>query len=214
MSFLGRLMTLYPAFNLAVVAACVVGFAKSPGMPWLVAVLAALYLLPVAAFRLHGLFFPLKPGASKISKPGYSPWWGGHQIQLLYIAIPPLEAALRLVPGVYSAWLRLWGSKVGEGVHWTPRVEIIDRNLMTIGDRVVFGHLVKCVAHVVSPTANGEMILLVKPITIENDAFLGAASGLGPGAKVLAGAHLPAFTNVKVGEVVAAGAAPKGDTPC
>ena len=62
----------------------------------------------------------------------------GHQLQVLYSAFP----ALRLVPGLYSAWLRLWGSRVGRAVYWTPQVKITDRGLLKVGDGVVFGHRV------------------------------------------------------------------------
>jgi hypothetical protein len=111
------------------------------------ALLAVLYLVPVATYRLHGALWPLVEGASRIDAPRYAPWWGGHQCQLMYSALPALEAALRLVPGLYSGWLRLWGSRVGRGVYWTPLVEITDRSLLEVGDGVVFGHRVACYAH-------------------------------------------------------------------
>jgi hypothetical protein len=72
--------------------------------------LGTIYLLPVVCYRLHNALWPVESGGSYLIGKSYSPWWGGHQLQLIYLAAPWLEGLLRLVPGVYSAWLRLWGS--------------------------------------------------------------------------------------------------------
>jgi hypothetical protein len=93
--------------------ACVLHLAIAPGVVSVLALLVVLYLVPVATYRLHDALWPLVEGSSRIDAPGYAPWWGGHQCQLMYSAFPALEAALRLVPGLYSGWLRLWGSRVG-----------------------------------------------------------------------------------------------------
>ncbi|MDJ0694669.1 GH3 auxin-responsive promoter family protein [Mastigocoleus sp. MO_188.B34] len=45
-----------------------------------------------------------------------------------------------LLTEVITLWLRLWGSKVGEGIYWTPKIEIADRGLLEIGDRVRVTH--------------------------------------------------------------------------
>ena len=143
--------------------------------------------------------WPLAEGRSRIDAPGYSPWWGGHQCQVMYTAFPALEAALRLVPGVYSAWLRLWGSRVGRGVYWTPLVEITDRALLEVGDGVVFGHRVACYAHLDQAARATGSSLYVRRIRIGDGALLGAGSRLGPGAHIDAGVALPLLTDVGVG---------------
>jgi hypothetical protein len=152
----------------------------------------------VAAFRLHEALWPLAEGPSRIDVPAYSPWWGAHQLQVMYGAFPALEAALRLVPGLYSAWLRLWGSRIGRGVHWTPLVEITDRSLLEAGDGVVFGHRVACYAHLIKRREAG-LILYVRRIRIGSGVLLGAGSRLGPGARIDAGTVLPLLTDVGVG---------------
>lgn len=193
-----RLFGLFPTIWLAAVAAGMLGLAISPGVVPLLVVLAAVYLLPVAAYRLHERLWPLSEGLSRIDAPGYSPWWGGHQCQAVYSAFPALEAALRLVPGLYSAWLRLWGSHVGRGVYWTPQVEITDRALLEIGDGVVFGHRVACYGHLIKRRDHG-LVLYVRRIRIGNGVLLGASSRLGPGARVDAGVALPVLTDVGIG---------------
>lgn len=191
MSFLGRLMSLYPAAVIGLAAASV-SFAIFARSPWGLAALAgALYLFPLLSFRLHQLAFPIVEGGSHLVGKGYSAWWGGHQIQLVYFAFPALEAALRLVPGLYSLWLRAWGSSVGRSVYWTPMVEIADRSLMEIGDRVIFGHRVSAYAHIIKPTRKN-LLLYVKRIRIGEGCFVGAGTVIAPGVTIPAGSYVAA----------------------
>lgn len=155
--------------------------------------LVALYLYPLLSYRLLSLFKPLKEGNFNLSDKVYNPWWGGHQIQLIYFACPFLEAVLRLIPGMYSFWLRLWGAKIGKSVYWTPNVEIADRGLIDVGDYVVVGHRAVFVSHVVLPYKD-TMRLYVKRIQIGSQSFIGAGSRLGPGVQVEEQAILPVLT--------------------
>jgi hypothetical protein len=193
-----RLVALFPATWAILVLAAIVGFAREPGWAWLLVLLALVYLLPLACFRAHNALWPITEGRSRLDTEQYSPWWGGHQFQVIYTAFPGLEAALRLVPGLYSAWLRLWGSHVGRRVHWTPRIDITDRSLMEVGDDVVFGHLVACYAHVVLRRRDA-MVLYVRRIRIGHRALLGFACRLGPGVRIDDGVVLPNRTDVFIG---------------
>ena len=121
MTVLGRLIALYPSLILSP-GGDNAGVVRLPSCP------AATRALPGDPLRHPPLTSapasegcsPLHQRLSRLSDRTYAPWWGMHQIQVLYIAIPQLEAVLRLVPGLYSQWLRLWGSKVGRRVYWTP----------------------------------------------------------------------------------------------
>jgi len=148
-----------------------------------------LYVLPVLCFRIHQLIAPIKMGGSHLVGKGYSGWYGGHQIQLLYLYLPILERVLRLIPGAFSLWLRLWGAKVGKGIYWTPHFEISDRSLLTVGDNVIFGHRVTIVAHLIKPTKKN-LLLYVKPVQIGAQAFVGAGTVIGPGVTVNDGAFV------------------------
>ena len=194
MTPLGALITFFPAFVALLGAGCGGWLVLRPGWLPVAAGLTTFYLLPLAAYRLHGWWFPLREGGSRLVG-GYSAWYGGHQIQAIYLTLPVLESLLRLVPGLYSAWLRLWGAKVGRGVYWTPQVEIIDRGLLEIGDRVVFGYRSGVVSHVIRPS-KGNLLLYVGKVRIGDRAFIGAGSYLGPGVTVAAGAMVPATTHV------------------
>jgi hypothetical protein len=201
MTLRARLFGLFPAFWLVATIASAMNLLLRPQVVGLLPLLTVLYLLPVTVYRLHEARWPLAEGASRIDAPEYSPWWGGHQCQVMYSAFPGLEAALRLVPGLYSAWLRLWGSRVGRGVYWTPLVEITDRAVLDIGDGVVFGHRVACYGHLIKRREAG-LVLYLRRIRIGDGVLLGASSRLGPGARIEAGVALPIVTDVGIGQRV------------
>ena len=201
MTAMGRIVSLYPAMILGLSTVTVLWFGWHPSIYQPLILAANIYLLPPLTLRLHQLIFPIKEGASNLSERKYSPWWGAHQIQLIYIAIPQLEALLRMVPGLYSVWLRLCGSKVGRNVYWTPNVEITDRCLMDIGDRVVFGHRTHFFAHAIKPGKRG-MILYTRRIKIGDDVFIGAGSRAGPGVVIANGVCLPILTDLYIDQVV------------
>ncbi len=203
MTLRGRLISLFPAAWLAAVATCLIRIVIAPDGVKFFLLFVALYLLPVLCFRLHNLAWPLTEGRSRLDVPTYSPWWGSHQLQIMYSAFPFLEAALRLIPGAYSAWLRLWGSHIGRRVYWTPRVEIVDRSLLEVGDDVVFGHLVACSAHIIQRRENSTA-LYVRRIRIGNRVLLGAGSRIGPGVRIEEGVTLDLRSDVMPGQRIRA----------
>ncbi|MGH6610150.1 MAG: acyltransferase, partial [Burkholderiaceae bacterium] len=183
MTLRARIFGLFPALWVIAVVASVVWWVLSPAWTRALLLIAIVYVLPVACFRLHQLVWPLSEGKSFLNAPGYAPWWGAHQFQVMYTALPALEAVLRLIPGVFSAWLRLWGSRVGSGVYWTPRVEITDRSLIEIGNNVIVGHRAAFYPHVVQKRGDW-LVLYVRRISIGDGALIGAGSRLGPGASI------------------------------
>lgn len=114
------------------------------------------------------------------------------QLQHIYISLPFIERILMAVPGLFSAWLRMWGSKIGAKVMWAPEVTILDRTHLNIGDRVLFGTKVMLSCHVVNKRDRKYTVILA-PIEIGTDAFLGYETSVGPG--VVIGAR--AFTEIR-----------------
>ncbi|NEQ53757.1 MAG: acyl transferase [Leptolyngbya sp. SIO3F4] len=195
MTLLSKLLSFFPGLTLAV-ATLSLGYGIWAHSLWSIMLcLLSLYGLPLLGYRLHNYIYPLKSGISYLQGSDYSPWWGSHQFQVIYIAFPVLETWLRLVPGVFSAWLRLWGAHVGKDVYWTPGLEIADRGLLVIGDGVVFGHQVGLYSHIIKPRRDNLMLYL-KPITIENGSFIGAGSYIGPGTTITAGSYLEADSKI------------------
>jgi hypothetical protein len=185
----GRLAALFPTLHLGLILTCLVAFVAFPSLALGLSFVAVLYLLPVFLYRLHNLFFPLVDGVVDIAKRAYNPWWTTHCLQLTYVAVPLIEGPLHLVPGLFSIWLRMWGSRIGQRVHWTPKVEIVDRGLLDIGDDVVVGHLAGFCSHAITPRSN-QMLLIVRRIVVGPKAFVGAESRMGPGAVLASGEML------------------------
>lgn len=198
MSALSRLLSFFPALVIAIFASSAAVAVATRSPLWLALGAAFVYLAPVALFRCISLFRPIVEGRSYLSDRTYSPWWGSHELQRIFIAFPQLESLLQLVPGAFSLWLRLWGSRIGKNVYWTPRVEIADRSLLEIGANVVFGHKVQCFSHAVKPARRG-LFLYVKRIRIGDDVFIGGGSRIGPGVTIESGTFLPILSDLYLG---------------
>ncbi|ESA35278.1 maltose o-acetyltransferase [Leptolyngbya sp. Heron Island J] len=203
MTLLSKFLSFFPILTLGLAALAMAHGIWEHSLGSLILGLFFLYGLPVLSYRLHSQIYPLNSGVSYLQGSNYSPWWGSHQFQLIYIAFPALETCLRLVPGLFSVWLRLWGAQVGKQVYWTPALEIADRGLLTIGDGVVFGHQVGLYSHVIKPRRHNLMLYL-KPITIGEGSFIGAGSYIGPGATVAAGSFLTAGSEIYPNEAIGA----------
>jgi len=195
MSLMGMLMALFPAVALAGVATTVVVFVVSPAWWSALLLVFGVYGFPLTCFHIHQLIWPIKEGWFDLAEKRYLPWWGGYHMQLLYHALPWLEGVLIVIPGAYSFWLRLWGSEVGSGVYWTPRVVIGARNLMQIGDNVIVGSGCELYCHVIQPH-EGKLQLYVKPLVIGNDCVLSVHSGMTPGSSLADGTFLKVESRV------------------
>ncbi|MBD2046414.1 acyl transferase [Coleofasciculus sp. FACHB-64] len=195
MTFLGTILSCFPALVILIAIASFLGICFFPGIFSISAFFLSLYGFPLLVYRLHERFYPVKEGISYLGSKEYSPWWGSHQIQLIYIAFPALETLIRLIPGAFSLWLRLWGAKVGKGVYWTPQLEIADRGLIEVGNRAVFGHGVGIYSHIIKPRKQ-DLMLYVKKVKIGSNVFLGAWNHIGPGVVVEEGTYVPVATHI------------------
>lgn len=205
MTGLNRLFSYYPLLLTAGVCAALLALAQWPSGWTVFLLLAVLYLVPPITLRILLRWKPLTYGVTRADDRTFSPWLAAHHIQAFYDALPQLEALLRVIPGFYSLWLRLWGSRVGYGVEWSVNSSILDRNLMEIGNRVVFARQVELAAHVRRKTEGGGTRILVRPVRIGSYAFLGAGARIGPGANIPANAQVPALAVVDVNEVFGEG---------
>ena len=81
-----------------------------------------------------------------------------------------------MIPGLYSAWLRLWGAKIGRFTYWAPGTIILDRSFIHIGNFVVFGAGVRLNPHVIDGND-----LILAPVIIEDNVTVGGYSLLTSG---------------------------------
>ena len=183
MTLAGRIVSLFPFIYLLAVGSWIFKmFSDFQGTDILI-LLGIVYVFPLLCHRIHFLFFPFSDGYWDLSEKKYNPWWASHMFQYPFIALPWVESLLHFVPGLYSLWLRAWGSKIGKKVFWTPRVEVIDRGLIEVGDGAIFGHISAMSSHMVAEI-DGKPCLVIKKIVIGKKAFIGADSQHGPGVIV------------------------------
>lgn len=150
-----------------------------------------IYLAPPLTHRFMNWLYPIKQGATLVDPKEYNPWINSFRLQKIYTIFPVLERILFLSPGIYSAWLRLWGSKIGKGVYMLPGIEIVDRGNLNIGDFVFIGNKTYISPHVFI-NKNGKMFIYVKDVCIGPGSFVGSFCVLGPGTNIPAKKEIPA----------------------
>lgn len=174
-----------PLFHICGVIACA----------WYVSIslaIGGLYLIPPLLCRVILKFSPLHESSYQIGSHEFITWWATAQTQMIFCRLPMLEELLRLVPGLYSMWLRLWGAKIGKLTFWAPGVRILDRSFLQVGDDVVTGAGVRLNAHVIE-CVEGETKLHLAEIVIGNRCNIGGYSLLTAGCRVNDGEALHAF---------------------
>ena len=164
-----------------------IGIYPWAGVGWRIfAALAVLFIAPALAARIILRASPLRSTVINLGSTDFFKWWALLNLQVLFCRLTILEEMMRLVPALYSAWLRLWGSKVGRLVYWAPGTLILDRSFLDIGDDVIFGAGVRLNPHVMMRNAQGEMELLLAPVKIGSRAVVGGYSLLTAGTELAA----------------------------
>jgi hypothetical protein len=148
-------------------------------------------MLPPLASRLTRAVWPLPEGRVAAGAPGFLAWWLQGQWEMIFNRLALLEETLRLVPGVYSVWLRLWGARIGAFVYWSPGVRLFDRSQLDIGDRVVFGIGAHVFGHLVLPAGGEPAAVIVAPVRVGARSLVGAYARLAPGVSIGEGETTP-----------------------
>ena len=192
------LLNFFPLAHL--VSLVVIGFANLPSWERVAGVVLTLLLLPPLLARVVHALAPLPGTRISIESGGFLAWWATAQFQIIFNRLPMIEEILRMIPGVYSNWLRLWGSRIGRLTYWSPGMVILDREYLDLDDDVVFGAGVRLNGHVILRNRQGRLELAVAPIKIGAGAAVGGYSLLTAGTEIAPGestrAHLlsPPFT--------------------
>jgi len=173
---------------------------SSAAWHWTISIVCALlwiYLVPPLIARFFHRARPF--GVLSHLSADYLHWQRLNTLQTLFNRFGCLEEGLRLLPGVYSAWLRLWGSQIGCKVQWHPGVKVTDRYLLEIGDNVIME--TGCLLH--SHTRLPDQRLIVDTIRLQTACIIGPHATIGPGCHIYtreflpAGHSLPPFTVLK-----------------
>ena len=160
---------------------------------------AWIYLAPPLAARLVQMAVGRPFGRLTQDMPAYRVWWVLAQLQVLFNRLPWIEEILRLVPGLYALWIRLWGGELSPFAYVGPGVAITDRHMVRVERGAVLGLRGALAGHMATRDASGRWLVLIGSPLVEAEAVLGGEAGLGPGAILRRGAvlpprrHIPAF---------------------
>lgn len=197
---------LYPPIQALLIAHDLIQFTHSQNIFSFSRLVFSSYLLsPLIWWFLKTIFGRETDGAHRIgwlAKTGNA-WVAYYQLQLVYTHFSFFERFLRLFPGLYSVWLRMWGSKIGKRVFWTAEMQVVDRGHLVVGDRVFFGNRCYISAHAMKRIKN-KLLLYVKKVTIGEGAMISYLVHLSPGVVIGKRAHIEAgaalYPNDKVSD--------------
>lgn len=204
-----------PAVHVAAIALC----ALAPFEDWawrVCAVVAGTYLPPPLAARLLRWFSPVRERRIAFPSRHFLVWWALFQLQVLYCRFPALEELLRVFPGIYSMWLRLWGARIGRLTYWSPGTVVLDRPFLDVGNDVVFGAGVRISPHLLVQNQRRELTLLLGTVKVGDRALVGGFSTLAAGAEIASNeatealSILPPFTRWASGRRMKGGSAVPG----
>jgi hypothetical protein len=148
------------------------------------AAIVVLYILPPVLARCILIICPIQEGHISIPSRDYFAWWFILNLQIIFCRLTFLEELMRIIPGAYSMWLRLWGSRIGSFTYWAAGLRILDRSFLDIGSGVAFGAGVRLNPHVIAEKDDGKMELLLARIHIGNRAIIGGYALLTAGTRI------------------------------
>jgi hypothetical protein len=194
-----RVQHFFPLFFFIMMVSLFINFAKDPGFYTFSCFLLSPYIVPLLIQRIILGIYPIKEGGAYIGleEHCFQPWLFSLRVQQIYLVFPQLERLLFYLPGLYSAWLRAWGSNIGKNVFWTPGTIVNDRSLMDVGDFVIFGHNTYMSSHFLR-VKNGRFFVYVKKVKIGSYSFIGAFTKMGPGTNIPEGSQIQAMSNFSV----------------
>lgn len=168
----------------------------APGLSWAersTCFVVLLYGMPPLLGRCILLFMCKPKGTIPVGSRAFFLWWTLFQLQMLFSRFPFFEELLRIIPGLYSFWLRLWGARIGGTTFWSPGTVITDRSFLDIGNNVIFGAGVRINPHVLDKDEEGRFRLWLEPVTVGDGTMVGGYSLLTAGTRIAAGETTRAF---------------------
>ena len=148
------------------------------------AAVAVLYLLPPLLARCVLGLWPIREGTIAVPSRDYFVWWVVLNLQIIFCRLSFLEELMRIIPGAYTAWLRLWGSRIGAFTYWAAGLRILDRSFLDIGDGVACGAGVRLNPHVLAENDDGAMELMLATVHIGDRAIIGGYALLTAGTRI------------------------------
>ncbi len=189
--------TFFPALHLLIIGVLVASTFISFSWLKLSLLPMVIFVLPLLLWRIFALFFPIREGVSYVGRREAvaNSWYISNRLQIFFISFSFFERMLMLFPGAFSFWLRLWGSKIGTGIFWSPGVQVFDRTALKLGNFVIFGNDVTLSGHIVKRT-HERILVYYKPLTIGARSLVGYASHVAPGVCIAEKAQVEAGTRL------------------
>ncbi len=154
--------------------------------------LAWVYVVPPLMCRVVLALFGRPHGRHLTSnRRDYKIWWFLVQLQVLHNRFPALEEVLRLVPGLYAAWIWLWGGTVSPMAYWGPGSTVTDRYLLQVEKNAVIGTQAGLAGHMGTVDGDGFFHVDIAAPHVGKGAIVGARGGLGRGATLADHTMLP-----------------------
>lgn len=150
------------------------------------AAIGILYFVPPMIARIILASGAFKETRIALGSTAFFRWWTLFQLQVIFCRFPVLEELLRLLPGLYSFWLRLWGARIGRLTYWAPGTFISDRSFLVLGSDVVLGAGVRLIPHLIQRGESGKLELCLAKIEIGDRVVIGGFSILSAGTIVYA----------------------------
>ena len=163
----------------------------------ILASLAWIYLVPPLICRLALTVFGSPQGRALTQHDrAYKVWWFTYQWQVPFNRLPWIEEILRLTPGLYVLWLRLWGGRVSLLSFWAPGALVIDRPLIVVEAGAVIGVGAGLSGHSGTLAPDGTYRIDIGTARVGRGAIMGVRSGLAAG-ELASGQMLPAGRMIK-----------------
>ncbi|EKD26400.1 MAG: hypothetical protein ACD_79C01221G0010 [uncultured bacterium] len=203
---IGFILISYFTFFLSIAILCIIFIPYADITLRIFNAIFILYLVPPLCARLLLIISPISLGIVTLTSNDFIKWWALFNMQVIFSRLPFLEEFLRMIPGIYGPWLRLWGSKIGRLTYWAPGLKILDRSFLKIGDDVLFGADVRINSHVMYEDENKELVLALDYVTLGDRTMIGgyslftAGTIIYPDQATRAVLCLPPFTHFKDGK--------------
>ena len=198
-------MSLYAPLQGILVFTVGITFIQAPTVVTFAILLSLIYLFPLLTSRFIARIVPVREGKYRIGRQGVEGWVLQLKVQMFLAAFPFFERVLHIVPGLFSLWLRSWGSQIGRGVIWTPHIDVLDRGLLQIEDGVLLGYKVILSSHLVF-MKDGEHYVYCNRIKIGKSTLIGGVSILGPGVKIGEGCRINVSSIIYPDQIIPSGA--------
>lgn len=206
MKVFNRLFAFFPLVQMILISTSLLLFIKSLTLIHFLSLIFVTYFFAPIVWRIVHYFLPVKKGLSYLGKNTneLNVWFISYHLQQIYNTIPMIENLLKLIPGAYSFWLRVWGANIGKKVNWTSQCFIVDRPFVHIGDRCLIGNQAYISAHAIKKKED-RYILYLNDVMISSDVVLAVQCLIGPGVKIKDKAFVSARAGVKPNHVIPAG---------